>query len=301
MKRIRIIFFLLFFATLCKGKDIAVADSDSIYLRPEILAEYEGGVLKMMKYISKKVYESGCAHPCPHIVVRFVVEKDGSISNVRVHYNSSGLDDSDLKTIIYEMPKWKCAVHNGEKVRSWNATPIYLHYYLTDEEIIIRTERKEDSIQKCRSAIKLRKIKIPKGITTISKHAFWRNEDLAEISIPNTVTAIDDGAFEDCKNLTTINLPKSVKKIGTNAFCNCEKLSQIVIPEKVEKFPAAMMFSCKNLTDVTIHDGIKTIGDDAFGRCEKLKRIIIPKGTRSKFEKLFEEKYHQFLTEDEGR
>ena len=153
------------------------------------------------------------------------------------------------------MPKWKCAVHNGEKVRSWNATPMYLHYYLTDEEIIIRTERKEDSIQKCRSAIKLRKIKIPKGITTISKHAFWRKEDLAEISIPKTVTAIDDGAFEDCINLTTINLPKSVKKIGTNAFCNCEKL----------------------------------------------KRIIIPKGTRSKFEKLFEEKYHQFLTEDEGR
>jgi len=62
-----------------------------------------------------------------------------------------------------------------------------------------------------------------------------------------------------------------------------------------------MMFSCMNLIDVTLHDGIKTIGDDAFGRCEKLKRIIIPKGTRSKFEKLFEEKYHQFLTEDEGR
>lgn len=61
------------------------------------------------------------------------------------------------------------------------------------------------------------------------------------------------------------------------------------------------MFSCKNLTDVTLHDGIKTIGDDAFGRCEKLKRIIIPKGTRSKFEKLLEKKYHQFLTEDEGR
>ena len=232
MRKVHILFLLLLFATLCKSK--TVADSDSIYLEPEIPAQYEGGTLDLISYLSKKMADTHC-YSHAHIIAQIIVEKDGSISNARVHYNSSGLDDSDLKTIIYEMPKWKCAIHNGEKVRSWNATSMYINYNLTEEEIIIRTERKEDSIQKCRSAIKLRKIKIPKGITTISKHAFWRNEDLSEISIPKTVTAIDDGAFEDCINLTKINLPKSVKKIGTNAFCNCEKLSRIVIPEKVEK------------------------------------------------------------------
>lgn len=297
MRKVHILFLLLLFATLCKSK--TVADSDSIYLEPEIPAQYEGGTLDLISYLSKKMADTHC-YSHAHIIAQIIVEKDGSISNVRVRRNFSDLTDTELKTIIYEMPKWKCAVHNGQKVRSYAFINLHVTFQFSEEEIK-KKERECDSIQNCRSAIKLRKIKIPKGTTTIDKHAFWRNEDLAEISIPNTVTAIDDGAFEDCINLTTINLPKSVKKIGTNAFCNCEKLSRIVIPEKVEKIPAAMMFSCKNLTDVTLHDGIKTIGDDAFGRCEKLKRIIIPKGTRSKFEKLFEEKYHQFLTEDEGR
>ncbi len=146
MKKIHIIFFLLLFATLCNGKAFAVADSDSIYLRPEILAEYEGGVLKMMKYISKKVYESGCAHPCPHFVVRFVVEKDGSISNVRVRHNFSDLTDSELKTIIYEMPKWKCAVHNGQKVRSYTFINLHVTFQFSEEEIKKR-ERECDSIR----------------------------------------------------------------------------------------------------------------------------------------------------------
>ena len=159
MKRIHIIFFLLLFATLCNGKAFAVADSDSIYLRPEILAEYEGGVLKMMKYISKKVYESGCTNPCPHIVVRFVVEKDGSISNARVHYNSSGLDDSDLKTIIYEMPKWKCAVHNGEKVRSYTFINLHVTFQFSEEEI--KKKRKRMRLYTKQQPInKFRKIRI---------------------------------------------------------------------------------------------------------------------------------------------
>ncbi|MBQ5478174.1 MAG: hypothetical protein IIT64_10295, partial [Bacteroidaceae bacterium] len=53
MRKVHILFLLLLFATLCKSK--TVANSDSIYLEPEIPAQYEGGTLDLISYLSKKM------------------------------------------------------------------------------------------------------------------------------------------------------------------------------------------------------------------------------------------------------
>lgn len=143
MRKVHIIFLLLLFATLCKSK--TVADSDSTYLEPEIPAQYEGGTLDLISYLNKKMADTHC-YSHAHIIARIIVEKDGSISNVRVRHNFSDLTDSELKTIIYEMPKWKCAVHNGQKVRSYAFINLHVTFQFSEEEIK-KKERECDSIR----------------------------------------------------------------------------------------------------------------------------------------------------------
>ena len=143
MRKVHILFLLLLFATLCKSK--TVANSDSIYLEPEIPAQYEGGTLDLISYLSKKMADTHC-YSHAHIIGQIIVEKDGSISNVRVRRNFSDLTDSELKTIIYEMPKWKCAVHNGQKVRSYTFINLHVTFQFSEEEIKKR-ERECDSIR----------------------------------------------------------------------------------------------------------------------------------------------------------
>jgi TonB family protein len=51
------------------------------------------------------------------VIVRFVVEKDGSISNINVLRSVGGGCDEEVIRIIQSMPKWEAGLHKGEKVR----------------------------------------------------------------------------------------------------------------------------------------------------------------------------------------
>lgn len=55
--------------------------------------------------------------------VKFVVEKDGSFSDIQVVDDKFGIGD-EAKRILMNMPKWKAAEHNGKKVRSMFTLPI---------------------------------------------------------------------------------------------------------------------------------------------------------------------------------
>ncbi len=152
MRKVHILFLLLLFATLCKSK--TVADSDSIYLEPEIPPQYEGGTLDLISYLGKKMADTHC-YSHAHIIAQIIVEKDGSISNVRVRRNFSDLTDSELKTIIYEMPKWKCAVHNGQKVRSYTFINLHVTFQFfrgrnKEERTRMRLYTKQQPINKFR-------------------------------------------------------------------------------------------------------------------------------------------------------
>lgn len=60
------------------------------------------------------------------IVVEFIVEKDGSIANVRVVRGKelgNGLPEEAIR-VVKNMPPWKAATHNGQVVRSYTALPI---------------------------------------------------------------------------------------------------------------------------------------------------------------------------------
>ena len=85
------------------------------------LAEYPGGLKAMFSFIFKnmdypsKALEDGVRGK---VYVRFVIEKDGSVSNIEVMRGvSPELDEEAIRIVAY-MPKWKPQMCDGVPVRT---------------------------------------------------------------------------------------------------------------------------------------------------------------------------------------
>lgn len=100
------------------------ADSikNKVYAQVDKMPEFKGGEKKMQKYIQKhlvyppKAYLEGRGGVS---YLSFTVERDGSLSNIRVIKGASGgsdLDDAAMN-VIKNMPKWKPGKLQGKKVR----------------------------------------------------------------------------------------------------------------------------------------------------------------------------------------
>ena len=61
------------------------------------------------------------------VFVSFVVEKDGSIGDVKVEKGVSADLDNEALKVVREMPKWTPAVKDGKEVRSSLTLPIVFH------------------------------------------------------------------------------------------------------------------------------------------------------------------------------
>ena len=60
------------------------------------------------------------------IIVRFVVELDGSISNVEVARGLSPEANREAIRVVRSMPRWKPGKNNGKAVRSRFSLPILI-------------------------------------------------------------------------------------------------------------------------------------------------------------------------------
>ena len=61
------------------------------------------------------------------VFVSFVVEKDGSIQNVKVEKGVSSILDEEAMRVVRNMPKWTPAMKDGKKVRTSLTLPIVFH------------------------------------------------------------------------------------------------------------------------------------------------------------------------------
>ena len=76
---------------------------------------------------------------------------------------------------------------------------------------------------------KIKKIVIPKTVTTIGDYTFLNCSGLTSIDIPNSVTTIGAIAFYGLKGLTSIDIPNSVTTIGDEAFRYCDNLTEVKV------------------------------------------------------------------------
>lgn len=79
----------------------------------------------------------------------------------------------------------------------------------------------------------LKRLTLPKDITSIEQSAFFGCSGLTSITIPSSVTAIGKWSFYDCSDLTSVDLPSSITNIGDYVFFYCENLSKVNLPSEI--------------------------------------------------------------------
>ena len=94
---------------------------------PDVEAEFPGGAAAMMKWINDNINYPETSiemNEQGRVFLQFVVEKDGSITNVKVDRGVSIDLDREAKRVIRKMPKWKAGETKGRAVRARCRLPI---------------------------------------------------------------------------------------------------------------------------------------------------------------------------------
>ena len=105
----------------------APASYNKVFTTVEKLAEFPGGIEAMMKWLQYNVKypkEAEKAGEQGKAVVKFTVNKDGSISNATIIKSVSPSIDKEALRVVTSMPKWKPAENGGKKVACWYTLPV---------------------------------------------------------------------------------------------------------------------------------------------------------------------------------
>lgn len=93
----------------------------------EQMPQFPGGEIELMKFISENVKYPEAASKAGtqgRVVAQFIVEADGSITNVKVLKNVSDEIDAEAVRVIKAMPKWKPGMQKGQPVRVKYTIPV---------------------------------------------------------------------------------------------------------------------------------------------------------------------------------
>lgn len=90
-------------------------------------ASFPGGQNALLQWLGANIrYPSSAAEKNiqGRVILKFVVEKDGSISNIQVLRGVDADLDKEAVRVIRSMPKWQPGRNNGEVVRTYFTIPI---------------------------------------------------------------------------------------------------------------------------------------------------------------------------------
>ena len=93
----------------------------------EVPPRFPGGDVKLMEYLSRTVrypVEAQKKHVQGRVILHFIIEKDGSVSNVRVARSVDPSLDAEAIRVVNSMPKWEPARQKGQSVRVRYTIPI---------------------------------------------------------------------------------------------------------------------------------------------------------------------------------
>lgn len=142
----------------------------------------------------------------------------------------------------------------------------------------------------------LKRLTLPKDITSIEQSAFFGCSGLTSITVPSSVTAIGKWSFYDCSSLTSIELPNSTTTIDESAFQNCTSLASVTLTSNLTSIESYAFIGCSQLKDVrynvlddlatyiqTDHPEIYYINCDIkyYQNNQEITALKIPAGTTS--------------------
>ena len=115
----------------CRNTVLVAAppDDNQIFTKVEKEAEFPGGAAAWKRYLEKNLnanvpIDNGAPEGTYTVIVKFIVSKDGSISDVEAETTFGyGMEDEAVKA-IKRGPKWTPGLQNGRNVNSYRRQPI---------------------------------------------------------------------------------------------------------------------------------------------------------------------------------
>jgi len=118
-----------------------LSPDDSIFTICEVQPEFPGGEIAILKYLADSIiypqiaFENGIEG---RVFCRFVVEKDGSVSNVSVTEPTNQYLDREALRVLKTLPKFKPGTMHGQPVRVYYFIPV--KFKISNEKINQSTE-----------------------------------------------------------------------------------------------------------------------------------------------------------------
>lgn len=102
-------------------QDTSSIQDTTIYTVAEVQAQFPGGLTQMYAFIGEHL-----SYPAEalkqkglngKVIIGMVVEKDGTLTNIKVQKGLGYGCDEESMRVVARMPKWEPALRHGKKVR----------------------------------------------------------------------------------------------------------------------------------------------------------------------------------------
>src|SRR5690606_32579163 len=108
-------------------KDVKIIDDENkIYTAVEVRPDFPGGMTQFYKYVEKNYRVPEGEELNGRIMVQFVVEKDGSLTDIKVVRDLGYGTGKEAERMLKKSPKWKPGIQNGRPVRVYYTLPIII-------------------------------------------------------------------------------------------------------------------------------------------------------------------------------
>jgi TonB family protein len=118
---------LAFFSLNVSGQKSETGMKDGAYQKVDVMPVFPGGDEALLKYVAdsthypKEAKEKGIQGK---VIARFMVKKDGSVSDVSILKGVNPLLDNEAIRVVKTLPKFTPGELNGKKVPVWFMIPI---------------------------------------------------------------------------------------------------------------------------------------------------------------------------------
>ncbi|WP_336618311.1 TonB family protein [Bacteroides acidifaciens] len=112
---------------LSQNRPTQKVDEDGVYLMPDKLPEFPGGISALMNHLGANIkypVEAQKKGVSGRVLVQFVVMEDGTLSQVKTLKGVEPSLDEEALRVVREMPKWTPGMADGKKVKVKFTIPI---------------------------------------------------------------------------------------------------------------------------------------------------------------------------------
>lgn len=129
MKKAKIILIVTLLLTSLQMFSQEQPDPNQAFIMVEEMPEFPGGNVALMDFIAKELKypeEARLKNLSGKVFVYFVIERDGSVSNIEVKRGvpNAPMLDQEAVRVVKTIPKWKPGKQNGKEVRVAFTLPI---------------------------------------------------------------------------------------------------------------------------------------------------------------------------------